>query len=120
MVDMLRAQGLKFGAMNIFHRIDPMTKARDFSVANAVEPGVFDLADLENFNSRGLSFFLQLPGPEDPLAALDDMVQVVRTLAAELGGEVKDEGMSVLTGQTVAHLRQRISDYARKRLSRRA
>ncbi len=120
LVDMLRAQGLKFGAMNIFHRVDPMTKARNYSVANAVEPGVFDLADLENFSSRGLSFFLQLPGPEDPLATLDDMVHVVRTLAAELGGEVKDEGMSVLTGQTVAHLRQRISDHARKRLSRRA
>lgn len=120
LVDMLRAQGLKFGAMNIFHRVEPMTKARNYSVANAVEPGVFDLADLENFNSRGLSFFLQLPGPEDPLATLDDMVHVVRTLAAELGGEVKDEGMSVLTGQTVAHLRQRISDHARKRLSRRA
>lgn len=120
LVDMLRAQGLKFGAMNIFHRVEPMTKARNYSVANAVEPGVFDLADLENFSSRGLSFFLQLPGPEDPLATLDDMVHVVRTLAAELGGEVKDEGMSVLTGQTVAHLRQRISDHARKRLSRRA
>jgi cell division protein ZipA len=120
LVHMLRAQGLKFGAMNIFHRVDPMTKARNYSVANAVEPGVFDLADLENFNSRGLSFFLQLPGPEDPLGTLDDMVHVVRTLAAELGGEVKDEGMSVLTGQTVAHLRQRISDHARKRLSRRA
>ena len=37
-----------------------------------------------------------------------------------LGGELRDENMSVLSGQTVEHMRQRISDYSRRRLSRRA
>ncbi len=120
LVDSLRARGLKFGAMSIFHRVDPMTKSRDYSVVNMVEPGNFDLADLDNFVSPGLTFFMQLPGPEDPTAALQDMVDVARSLATELGGEVKDERMSVLTGQTVAHMRQRISDHARRRLSQRA
>ena len=120
LVDALRARGLKFGAMNIFHRSDPMTRNRRYSVANAMEPGVFDLSDLDNLRSKGLTFFLQLPGPEEPLAALEDMIDVARGLATQLGGEVRDEQRSLLTGQTVAHLRQRVSDHARKLLSKRA
>ncbi len=36
------------------------------------------------------------------------------------GGELKDEQRSVMTGQTVEHYRQRISDFCRRRMSKRA
>ena len=116
----LRARGLKYGDMNIFHRIDPLSKVVQFSVANAVEPGYFDLAEMDTFVSPGVTFFLQLPGPESPGDALEEMVRVTRELALELGGELKDDNMSVLTGQTIEHYRQRIADFSRRRLSKRA
>ena len=116
----LRGQGLTYGEMNIFHRKDPMTKAKQFSIASLVEPGTFDLSDLEALNSPGMSFFLQLPGPEDATDAFDDMVATAQHIAFELGGELRDEQMSVLTGQTREHMRQRIADFARRRLSARA
>ncbi len=116
----LRARGLKYGDMNIFHRIDPLSKVVQFSVANAVEPGYFDLAEMDTFVSPGVTFFLQLPGPEGPGDALEEMVRVTRELALELGGELKDDNMSVLTGQTIEHYRQRIADFSRRRLSKRA
>ncbi len=119
LVDALRGQGLKFGSMSIFHRIDSSTQEHLFSVANAVEPGTFDLADMEALETRGITFFLQLPVPGDAFETLEDMLLSAKTVAAALGGDVKDDQMNMLTGQTVEHMRQRLSDYARRRLTQR-
>jgi cell division protein ZipA len=120
LVNALRAQGLRYGDMNIFHRVDPATKAKLYSVANAVEPGTFDLSDLNTMSSPGMTFFLQLPGPDDASGVFDDMLTAARNVALELGGELRDEELSGLTGQTTEHMRQRIADFARRRLSKRA
>lgn len=120
LVNALRRQGLRYGEMNIFHRVDTATKIKVFSVANLVEPGVFDLADLDALKSPGISFFLQLPGPEDALAALDDMLRSAQAIADELGGDMRDEQLSVLTGQAQEHMRQRIAEFARRKLFKRA
>jgi cell division protein ZipA len=120
MVEALRARGLRYGDMNIFHRVDPMTKATLYSVANVVEPGTFDMADLDNFRSPGVVFFMQLPGPEQPMDTFEDMLKVARDVAVRTGGSLLDENRSVMTGQTVEHYRQRITDYCRRRMSMRA
>ncbi len=116
----LRSQGLKFGDMNIFHRIDPLTKVARFSVANVVEPGTFDMAEMESFVSPGLLFFLQLPGPERPSEVFEEMMRIANEIALNLGGEIKDEQRNLMTRQTVDHYRQRIADFSRKRMSKRA
>jgi cell division protein ZipA len=120
LVEGLRARGLRYGEMNIFHRVDPMTRAVQYSVANVLEPGTFDMADIENFRSPGVCFFMQLPGPESPLEAFEDMLKAARNLALQLGGELKDEQRSVMTGQTVEHYRQRIAEFRRRLMSMRA
>ncbi len=119
LVDALRGQGLKFGNMSIFHRIDSTTDQQLFSVANALEPGTFDLADMQALETPGITFFLQLPVPGDAFETLEDMLLSARTVAAALGGDVKDDQMNTLTGQTVEHMRQRLADYARRRLTQR-
>ncbi|MEM1231869.1 MAG: cell division protein ZipA [Pseudomonadota bacterium] len=116
----LRERGLKFGAMNIFHRVDPLTKAPLYSVANAVEPGFFDLSDLSRMSTPGVTFFLQLPGPDNPSQAMNDMLEVAQAVAHKLGGELRDEAKNRLTRQTASHMQQRVSDFALKQLSRRA
>ncbi|MGE0624669.1 MAG: cell division protein ZipA [Pseudomonadales bacterium] len=116
----LRSCGLKFGDMNIFHRVEPLTKAVQYSVASAVEPGTFDMAEMESIRCPGLCMFMQLPGPEDPSAAFEDMLSVARSVTRELGGDVKDEHRNVMTPQTVEHYRQRIVDFSRRRMSKRA
>ena len=116
----LRGKGLKFGDMNIFHRIDAMNRRVNYSVANVVEPGTFDMADMESFRSPGLCFFLQLPGPDHPARVFEDMLSVARDVASELDGEFKDEQRSFMTPQTIEHYRQRIADFSRRRMSKRA
>lgn len=120
LVEALRARGLRYGEMNIFHRIDPMTKSSLYSVVNVVEPGTFDMSDLDNFRSPGVCFFMQLPGPEQPMEVFEDMLKVARDVAVRTGGSLLDEHRSVMTGQTVEHYRQRIADHCRRRMSMRA
>lgn len=112
--------GLKFGDMNIFHRVLPTSKEVQFSVASAVEPGTFDLSAMEGFRTPGVSFFMQMPGPGQPLEVFEDMLAVTRDVAASLGADLKDEQLSVMTSQTIQHCRSRIEDYSRKRMSQRA
>ncbi len=116
----LKAKGLKFGEMNIFHRVEPLTKAVHYSIANLVEPGTFDMAEMESLRSPGLCLFMQLPGPEHPAQVFENMLAVSREVTTRLGGELKDEQRNVMTPQTVEHYRQRIVDFSRRRMSKRA
>lgn len=119
-VEALRANALRFGEMNIFHRVDTATRVFQFSVANVIEPGTFDVAEIDDFRTPGLCFFLRLPGPESPLDAFEDMQRTARDVAQRLGGELKDERRSVLTAQTVEHYRSRVAEFCRRRMSIRA
>jgi cell division protein ZipA len=120
LVDALRANGLRYGDMNIFHRLDQTTRAHQYSVANIIEPGTFDMAEVDDFRTPGVCFFMRLPGPEHPVEAFEDMHRVARDVAQRLGGELKDERRSVLTGQTVEHYRHRVAEFCRRRMSMRA
>lgn len=64
--------GLRFGAMDIFHRHESMTGNGDklFSMANALNPGTFDLDDMDLFSTRAVCFFMGLPGPRNSRQAL--------------------------------------------------
>ena len=113
--------GLKYGDMNIFHRLqggaqEGGVKPRRivYSMASAVEPGSFDLSTITDTKIPGVSFFLQLPGPVEPSEAFEDMLAVARDIGQSLHGDLKDENQSVMTGQTVEHYRQRVRDFARK------
>lgn len=111
--------GMRWGEYHIFHRYE--NGAHDalavFSMANAVEPGVFDIDTMENQSFVGVSFFLMLPGPANSRQALDMMVEAARRVARDTGGELRDEQHSVLTQQTIEHLRQRVMEFERRKLA---
>ncbi len=113
------ACGMRFGEYNIFHRYE--SAAHDalaiFSMASAVEPGVFDLDAMEEQSFVGVSFFLMLPGPANSRQALDLMIEAARRVATDGNGALHDQQHSVLTPQTVEHLRQRVMEYERRHLA---
>ncbi len=116
----LLACDLRFGDMNFFHRheFEAGKGAIQFSVANMMQPGVFDIDNMSDFNTPGLVFFLTLPGPEDMMKAFDYMLETAQAVARNLGGDVLDESRSVLTKQTLEHSRQQIRDLERRMLAR--
>lgn len=116
----LLACDLRFGDMNFFHRheFEAGKGAIQFSVANMMQPGVFDIDNMSDFNTPGLVFFLTLPGPEDMMKAFDYMLETAQAVARNLGGDVLDESRSVLTKQTLDHCRQQIRDLERRMMAR--
>lgn len=113
----LLEQGLRLGDMDIFHRHEsPDGEGKIiFSAANMVVPGTFDLDTMEQFDTPGISMFLSLPISGNSLDAYNLMAKTAQNLAAQLGGELKDENRSVMTRQTIEHERQRVIEYERKR-----
>ncbi|MDO3385586.1 cell division protein ZipA [Gilvimarinus sp. SDUM040013] len=120
LLDVLLQCGMRYGEMNIFHRHaqDSGDGPVQFSLANMVQPGTFDLDGMDNFTTPGVSLFLTLPMRSDSIKAFDNMRYTAQTVAETLSGELKDEQRSVMTRQTMEHCRQRIAEYERKRLSR--
>lgn len=116
----LLACDLRFGDMSFFHRheFEAGKGAIQFSVANMMQPGVFDLDTMADINTPGLVFFLTLPGPEDMMKAFDYMLETAQAVARNLGGDVLDESRSVLTKQTLEHCRQQIRDLERRMLTK--
>ena len=114
---LLEACGMEFGDLGIYHRHEePDTRSPvQFSVASAVAPGTLRPEEIESLETPGVSFFMSLPGPRDPVQAFDYMLETAQTLARNLGGELRDENHSVMTTQTIEHGRQRIREFERKR-----
>ena len=115
----LLACDLRFGDMNFFHRHEQEAGRGpiQFSVANMVQPGVFDIDNMDDFKTPGLVFFLTLPGPEDMMQAFDYMRETAQAVSRNLGGDVLDESRSVITKQTLEHSRQKIRDLERRMLA---
>ncbi len=122
LLDALMQEGLKFGDMDIFHRHkdNDGDGAIIYSIANMVVPGTFNLAEMNEFETPGVSMFLSLPVAGESLAAYNDLAVTAKNLASSLGCELKDENRSVMTNQTIEHGRQRVIEYERKRKLARA
>lgn len=110
--------GFKYGDMDIFHRhLDSAgSGAVLFSLANMFNPGTFDLENIDKLTTRGVSLFMTLPGPGEPLQNFNLMHNAAKKLAEEFGGQVLDGQRSVLTVQTVRHYVDKIREFQRQQL----
>ena len=120
-LETLLANDLRFGDMDFFHRHERTSGrgAIEFSVANMMKPGVFDIDNMEPLQTRGLMFFVTLPGPSDMLKAFDYMYETAKVAAKALDGDIQDETRSVVTRQSLEHMRQQIRELERRLLVRR-
>ncbi len=84
----LQGAGLQFGPMNIFHKyIDDNIV---FSVASAVNPGVFNMEEIGAFETPGLSLFMDKTKVLNPQKSLVLMYEIARDIADDLGGELQN------------------------------
>ena len=118
LLEVLITSGLKFGDMNIFHK--RLSKEHQnmviYSVANMLNPGTFDLNNMDDFTTLGISFFLALPTAINNLDAFEKMLGVAQEIRDTLDGDLKDDHRNGMTGQTIEHYRQRIRDFELRRL----
>jgi len=118
LLQVLITTGLNHGDMDIFHKHvghsseDPVV----FSVASILNPGTFDLDDMDSFSTRGVSLFLSLPAAIGNLEAFEQMLKTAQQIRSALKGELKDDHRNVMTSQTIEYYRQRIHNFELRRL----
>ena len=100
--------GLKCDSDRVFKKADPRCGGPWYAVANGVEPGTFDISRPAALETPGVVMLLNLAEVRDPGPAFEDMLDVAQDLAITLDAELKDEGMSDMSAQTIEHCRQRI------------
>jgi len=122
LLQLLQECGLVHGDMNIFHRFEDGLRLgkTQFSMANMMEPGTFDLAQMDQLHTPGVVFFLTLPTAQNNMQAFDYMLETAQCLASNLGGDILDEQRSVMRPQTIEHCRQQIREFERRHMTRRA
>ncbi|HAJ76153.1 MAG TPA: cell division protein ZipA [Gammaproteobacteria bacterium] len=118
LLQVLITAGLKFGDMSIFHQRfgNDNNGPVVFSVANILNPGTFDLNNMDNFSTLGISLFLALPAAISNQDAFEQMLTVAQQVRGALDGELKDDHRNVMTEQTIEHYRQRIRDFELRQL----
>ncbi len=109
LLDIFERRGYHYGEMNIFHSMHNGETV--FSIAKMVEPGFFDVNNLESFETPGITLILQLPGPVPADVAFEVLVSEAFEMGNELGATVLDAHRSTLTKQTVQHMREGIYEY---------
>lgn len=91
-IQSLENLGFQYGEYQIFHRhIDNASSPILFSVANMMQPGIFDLNNINQFTTVGLTFFMQLPSSGNDLVNLRVMIRTVESFAQSMGGFVLNE-----------------------------
>ena len=113
--DLLKAltnRQLRYGS-GVFRKLDPNTNAERYKVVNGVEPGTFDLSDLDALATPRIVMLLRFSPRNDPAEAFEDMLEVAQDIVYNLDAELKDEHMSDMSNQTIEHCRQRIREYKR-------
>ena len=106
----LQNNKLQFDDRGIYQRVSIVGGGQQavFGIANLVKPGTFPAVDMRGFSTPGITLFLQLPGPLDPVEAFDDFVHTAERLAVEMGGELQDQKQCVITHQSLMQIREGI------------
>ncbi|AWT48497.1 cell division protein FtsZ [Psychrobacter sp. YP14] len=106
--------GLKYGAMNMFHRYENKDGSGIlwFSMMGVTQDGIapFDLNLLPTSRFNGLVLFLSLPHPK-ATQGFDTMMSVVNLISNDLNTLVLDENNDILTRERRQQLRAQVQEY---------
>jgi cell division protein ZipA len=107
-VEVLDQQGLGYGKRGIYHCYSEIDGSSEFYVASAMKPGYFDLENIHQFTTPGLTFFMDLSQVAEPKKAFKHMLTVVHEVARQLGGDILDDHRQRLTQASVSEYLARI------------
>ena len=101
---------LRHGPMKIFHRYEHNNGQGNilFSVAQATEPGIFDINDIGALRCLGLSIFMHTNPDQPALPIFNLMLEAAQQLAEDLDGKLEDIQHQPLTSQMIANYRKKL------------
>lgn len=109
--------GLSYGHHNIYHRLSESSHSNEpvFSMANVVQPGYFDLSQIDSLQTPGVSFFMTLPGPVTAIQAWDTMLPIAERMAQLLDGVLLDSDRNALGRQRILHIKEELRSFDREK-----
>jgi len=109
---------LAHGDMKIFHRYaESSEKEILFSMANIQEPGWFDIENINQLETHGMSFFMQANLLENPSRVLDDMLICAHRMATMLDATLCNSQRQPLDEESTSLLRDKVNLLVEKRTS---
>jgi cell division protein ZipA len=93
LLPLLLTLGFRYGEMDLFHRHQDNAGRGDilFSLANMFNPGTFDIDNMEQVTTRGLTIFMTLPNSAEPLPTFNMMHNAAKKIADEFSAKVLDD-----------------------------
>lgn len=109
--------GLIYGHHNIYHRLSESSRSNEpvFSMANVIQPGYFDLAQIDSLQTPGVSFFMTLPGPVTAIQAWDTMLPIAERMAQLLDAVLLDSDRNALGRQRILHIKEELRSFDREK-----
>jgi len=100
---------LDYGEMKIFHRYSQDAQRKiEFSMANIETPGWFDIENINDMQTRGVSFFMQANLVDNPSAVLDEMLICAHNLSTMLGAMLCNGQRKILDESSTIELREKV------------
>lgn len=114
----LLSAGLRYGAMNIFHRYRELNGKGPvlFSIARCDEPGTLDIQKMGQMHCQGLTLFMQLKQAVDNVEILDLMLETAHQISQDLEGKLMDDQHDFFTRDSYALYRNRIKRFEEEAL----
>lgn len=81
-----------------------------FCVASVLKPGLFKPDQMYDFKTKGLLIFMSLPNPLEPTVGFEQMYQVAKRIAINLGGKLCDSMLHELSDYRLAQIREDMQD----------
>jgi ZipA, C-terminal FtsZ-binding domain len=111
------AAGLKLDPdSGVFQNTNERGEAQ-FVLAN-LEPRAFTPDQIKNLTTQGLTILLDVPRVADSTKVFQHMMQLARTLADGLGGEVVDDARRPLTNTGAEAIRMQLAEISRRMTER--
>ena len=106
--------GFKYSEEGFFNRhLDPAgTGPVLFRLVNMYNPGTFDIDNMEQFSTAGVSLFMTLPCDGDGLSAFNMLHSAAKKLADEFGATILDSNREEMTVESVREYVEKVRSFS--------
>ncbi|MFY8327282.1 cell division protein ZipA [Pseudoalteromonas sp. ZZD1] len=106
--------GFKYSDEGFFNRhLDPAGLGPVlFRLVNMYNPGTFDIDNMEQFSTAGISLFMTLPCDGDGLAAFNMLHSAAKKLADEFGATILDSQREEMTVDSVREYVEKVRSFS--------
>lgn len=106
--------GFKYSDEGFFNRhLDPAGNGPVlFRLVNMFNPGTFDIDNMEQFSTAGVSLFMTLPCDGDGLAAFNMLHSAAKKLADEFGATILDSSREEMTVESVREYVEKVRSFS--------